>query len=394
MTKANSTAPAGARTPRKPMKPEKPYPDFPLFAHATKRWAKKILGTQHYFGPWDDPDKALQNYLDQKDDLYARRTPRTKAGGLMMSELCGRYMTHKDHARDAGEITERTRMEYFATCQRLVDMFGRDRLVIDLATDDFERLRASIAKVWGPTRLGNEIQRIRSVFKYGYDAALIATPVRFGPAFRRPSRKVLRKQRNAKGKRMFVPAEIKKMLKASSLQVKGMILLGINCGFGNEDCATLPIGAIDLKTGWVRFPRPKTGVDRACKLWPETVTALRDVLRKRKEPADESLANLVFITKYGGAWSAANYGSAITHETTKILEEIGIKRPGLSFYALRHTFRTVADGSLDQPAIDRIMGHSREEDMATHYREGIDDARIVAVAEHVRAWLFGKPEKK
>jgi integrase len=117
---------------------------------------------------------------------------------------------------------------------------------------------------------------------------------------------------------------------------------------------------------------------------------LREVLQKRKTPTDQAVVNLVFVTKYGGAWSAANYGSAITHETTKILEEIGIKQPGLSFYALRHIFRTVADSSLDQPAIDRIMGHSREEDMATHYREGIDDGRIAAVAEHVRTWLFRK----
>ena len=32
--------------------PIKPRPDFPLFAHNTGRWAKKIKGKMHYFGPW------------------------------------------------------------------------------------------------------------------------------------------------------------------------------------------------------------------------------------------------------------------------------------------------------------------------------------------------------
>jgi len=369
-------------------KPAKPYPDFPLFAHATRRWAKKIRGKLHYFGPWDDPEGALEKYLDQKDDLYAGRKPRQAKEGLTLRDLLNRFLTAKQSLVDTGEIVPRTFKDYHATCKTLGEAFGLTRVVEDLDSDDFEQLRRKLAENRGPVALGNEIQRVRVVFKYAYDAGLIDRPVRYGPTFKRPSKRVLRKERNANGPRMFEADEIKRMLGAASLPLRAMILLGINCGFGNNDCATLPRDAPDLDGGWIDYARPKTGVKRRCPLWPETVAALREAIDRRPETKGDAGVDLVFVTKYGKRWAKDTADNPITKETAKLLKSLGIHRKGVNFYALRHTFETIGGESRDQIAVDHIMGHVRD-DMASVYRERISDERLRAVTDHVRQWLFG-----
>ena len=112
---SNSTAKTSAD------KPKKPYKDFPLFPHATKRWAKKIKGKLCYFGHWDDPDAALAKYLRERDDLYAGRKPRETGSGVTVADLLNNFMGSKDHLQETGEITQRTRDDYFATCERIAD---------------------------------------------------------------------------------------------------------------------------------------------------------------------------------------------------------------------------------------------------------------------------------
>ena len=378
-------------------KPEKPYSDFPLFPHATGRWAKKIRGKLHYFGKWRDVESngwqaALALYNQQRDDLHAGRTPRQPNGHFTIRDLLNRFLTAKQHLASSGEITARTFADYYGSCKRLGEQLGLDRLVDDLAFDDFDKLRAAVAKKWGPVALGNEIQRVRSVFKFAFDAGLIDKPVRYGPNFKRPSKKILRQARHAKGERMFGADQICKMLSAANAPMKAMLLLGINCGFGNSDVANLPIAALDFKAGWVDFPRIKTAIHRRCPLWPETIEAVRKAIASRPTPKDSSDSRFVFITKRGQRWAKDTPDSPVARETGKLLRKLKIDRAGLGFYALRHTFETIAGESRDQVAVDAIMGHApASHDMASVYRERISDERLRAVTVFVRAWLFPTP---
>jgi integrase len=388
-------------------KPSKPYPEYPLYAHATRRWAKRIRGVIHYFGAWGDPDGALKKYLAEKDALHAGRRPRENTNGVTVKALANSYLNAKQALLDADELSPHTWRNYHQAADFLVEHLGKSRVVADLGPDDFAELRAVMTKKkWGPVRVRDFVQRVRSVFKHGHDVGLIAVPVRFGPGFAPPKRKTLRIARAEKGPRMFEADELRKLIDGAAVTVEGaersvrpslalraMILLGVNCGFGNADCGTLPLSALDLVGGWVNYHRPKTGVTRRCPLWPETVTALRGVIAARKPPADEALAKLVFLTRRGASWHKTDLeDSTVSKEMRKLLDALGIGG-NRNFYALRHTFETIGGEARDQVAVDAVMGHIRD-DMASVYRERISDERLKAVSEFVRKWVFGEEQVK
>ena len=255
------------------IKPPKPYPDFPLFPHDAGVWAKKIRGKMHYFGRWDDPDAALKKYLEQKDDLHAGPTPASQSAteAATVKDVCNAFLNAKAARVESGELSQRMFLDYKETCDLVVSHFGKNRPAAGLAPGDFDKLREKMAKRWGPVRLGNVVQRVRTVFKYAHDSGLLPFPMRFGPGFCRPTKKTMRLHRAAQGPKLFTAEEVRRLIDAADVQVQAMLLLGINAGFGNTDCASLPLSALDLEHALIDFPRPKTSIARRCPLWPETV---------------------------------------------------------------------------------------------------------------------------
>lgn len=397
----------------KPDKPPKPREDFPLSFHDSGKLCKKIRGTMHYFGRWGrsrngvvQPVQNLKVALQEaeaeynlvKDDLHAGRTPRPKPeDGTTVEDACDAFLRSREAKLDAGRLSPMTFRDYFDVGKLVIENFGGNRLVEDLAPADFAKFITWLEskKKHGTNRMAKNIQVTRMIFKYAHGFELIDKPVRFGPDFKGPSKKEKRKTKREAGRKDFQAEEVHRLLSESQHPMRAMILLGVNCGFGQTDIANLPISAVDLEAGWIEFPRPKTEIERRCPLWPETAEALRDALQHRPKPKDDADSGCFFVTSHGRrfVWTTPNKPDKrparvdpVGQRFTRLKTKTGISG-GRGFYGLRHTFATQAGNSRDQVAVNAIMGHA-DDTMAANYRHDIDDERLRNVVNVVRAWLW------
>ena len=380
----------------------KPYPGFPLTPHPSGRWCKKIRGKLHYFGKVDAPEAALERFNREWPFLKdGRAVPPIDTGdGCTVRLMCNAFLTSKQAKLDSGELSPRSFNDYFRTCEILIGQLGRDRRVDDLRPDDFAGLRKTLAKTRGVVSIKNEVTRCRIVLKFAFDQRLIDRPVHFGQSFDVPTLKTLRISRHAAGPRLFTVDEITRILNAANPQIRAMVLLALNCGFGNSDVAGLPQSAIDLAGGWIDFPRPKTGVQRRIPLWRETIDAIKTAIAVRPEPCDAADADCVFLTNSRRRWVRIQERKndregavrtiaidSVSQQFARLLKSLSING-SRGFYVMRHVFETIAGESKDQIAVNGIMGHT-DTSMAGVYRESISEARLKAVVNVVRAWVFG-----
>jgi integrase len=243
------------------------------------------------------------------------------------------------------------------------------------------------------------------MFKWAVDTGLLEHTPRWGRAFARASAVEFRRSRakheREHGKKIFTAEQARALIDAAHPTLQAAILLGVNGGFGNSDCGALPIAAVNLDTAVIDFERPKTAVRRVVPLWPETITALKTVLTtERVAPATKAAAPLVFRTESGlpvvrqimraggdGEFEKVTHVDRLSDWFDELLAAKKLKRRGIGFYTLRHTFRTWADETNDQHAIHRIMGHTLP-GMSGIYVEEIGLERLRRVVNHVRSKLW------
>jgi integrase len=348
----------------------------------------------YYFGRDEAAAVAKYNH-DRPHREAGREPPPVDVGDLTVQEVANKFLHAKRQRVESGELTARAWDEYRLACARMVEQFGRTRVASTLTPDDFGRLRATAAARLGPYALKKQVTLVRAVFAFAAKNRLIPVPADFGTVFDKPKRKDLALARRARGKKLVTADDLRLLIDAADDQFKAMLYLGINCGYGSLDCARLTRAMLVAEPGWLDSPRIKTGAERRCPLWPETAAALEAAITGRPAPKLDEDEDLAFVTVQGNPWvretdrgtdKAVSRVDTVAANFARLAEKCELKLPG-GFYLLRHTFRTVADGVRDTPAVRLIMGHA-EATIDDVYRELIEDERLLAVTEHVRQWLL------
>ena len=373
-----------------------------MTAHNRGQWCKKIKGVLRYFGRWDDAQRALQRYLALvQADQHGNAIPTALPSDVSVELAVNHWLTDRNDSMAAGRLTARQFVLYKNLGQVVLETLGRMRTVQSLEPADFKRLRDQFSG--GPSWVGSQVRWTRGMFSWTREYYGVSP--RYGGQFSAPARAELRRARRVVT--LFTPAEIRKLLRQATPALRCFVLLGINCGFGQTDCAQLPTAAVDLVKRLITFDRPKTGVHRVCPLWPETVRALRAYRRPEGGPAE-----LFFVTRWGhpyvsvkahldelGQVTKATRTDSVRHEFAMCQRVVaGATRwqaqksydHTKGFYSLRHTFRSVAEGCGSPNAIRTIMGHAFAgmDEYYLHLRGGKYEA-LREVVLGVRRWVFG-----
>ena len=335
---------------------------FPLTLHKTGQYCKKIRGKLYYFGT--DKQEALRRYQEQATYLHTGvgTMPARRDAGLSLRTLCNLYLDHQEPRRQIGDISPRHFYDQKNLLKGFVRHIGANRSILDVTTLDLQNYKKKLINAGkNPNTINNRMAAVKAVFHWAVDNEVMD---------KSPNLKALKKVPSSKRSRQtFTPGQIGLLLEHGSVQMKAMIWLALNCGFGCTDCAQLTWRHLDLGRGRVSLPRGKTGIMRDLVLWPETIAAIESVPRR---------GDRVFNTKRGNSWvgpvsESGRNRDTVSSEFSKLMQKAGIKmEKGVGFYTLRRTAATLAAQSQDPFAVQKLLGHA-DLKMATVYVQDVSE---------------------
>jgi len=396
--------------------------DIRLSVHkGSGQWSKRIKGVVYYFGAVSsDPQgvAARKQYYARIEGILAGldnlRVPSSKKEWTV-GALIAAFLVDRRTKSISGELSIRTYGDYVSELQKFADAVGTQGKVTALSPIHFAAYLDHLHKRGlGRHARKRVIAYIRAALNFGFKNGYYPSP-NYGTAFSRPDASVaaIKRDRVKAGEadysdRIVTGEELDRLLNLAAPLHRGLILMAVNTGLGVADLARLRWRHVSMETGELNMARGKTGQDRKGYLWIRTRKALAVVSglpHNRAAIESDGQNALIFITRLGqpmyrevekkdgaGRVTGVQVHNAISGTFGKLVDRAGME--GLTFYRLRHTFKTLGKRARDPEALNLMMGHKDSSIGGIYDHEEISPARIRHVALTVKYGLWPRPKNQ
>jgi integrase len=236
---------------------------------------------------------------------------------------------------------------------------------------------------YSPESINHYLSAVRSMFVFAEETGAIVK----SPKLRRVKNESTQKAGSAE-KPLYCPEQISSLLEQADVQLRVMLLLGLNCGFGPKDLQDLTWDHI--LEDRITLPRSKTGVTQTFLLWPETRQALENIRKERaavierleKRGRERSDEGHIFVTRFWKLWNK----DSIAEQFRKLCDKSGV--PCFGIYRLRHCASTAMSLVATPHVHRRFMRHAQLQQQVTytHIPDGEVDIAVMKTKER----LLGK----
>ncbi len=249
--------------------------------------------------------------------------------------------------------------------------------------EHFARRKLSLkGRGYAAESINHFLSAVRAIFSFAEDAELIQKAPKLKRVRNEP-----KPPPGSNNKPLYSPKDIRVLIANAGPQLRAMVLLALNCGFGLKDLHDLKWE--DIGGNRVTLPRSKTGVCQTYHLWPETKFSLEQIREahaaKLAERSDKGCyrdeQGHVFMTRFRRTWSK----DAISTEFRKLCRRADV--PCYGIYRMRHCASTMMSMVASPHVQRRFMRHSQLQQQVTYTH--VPDAEVDMAVAKVRDKLLG-----
>ncbi len=335
-------------------------------------------GRRIYLGA--NREDALEKYHRMSLKLGASEKPSAVPAVISGKELANRFLeAQQANWRNPAD----TRRGYRDWLGRFLKDHPRLRAG-DFTVEMFATWKLSLKRRgYSAQSINHYLSAVRALFTFAEDADIIDHAPKLKRVRNDPKHGLTRGN-----KKLYTEKHLGRLLACGDIQMRLMVLLGINCGFGPKDIHD--VEWTDFYASRATLPRSKTGVCQTFALWPETLRAIDGlrmhrgelIARMARRGWSRSDGGRLFITKFWRPWSK----DAVAEQFRKLCAKAGV--PCYGFYRLRHCASTAISLVANPHVQRRFMRHSQLQQQVTYTHT--PDAAVDAAVMKARTKLLGE----